>query len=221
MMKNVLCFATVTVVTLLLVACSSKKQSDGHRQEEPMEMAGDDHSAHADMQMGAGEPTDASIYNVSSAWKTRYGNTIKLDSLRGKVQVVAMVYTYCEHACPRILADMKRIEGALNQDALSKTNFTIVSIDPERDSPQRLRQFADENNLSDNRWTLLNGDQGDILELAALLGFKYKRVSETDFTHSNMITVLNKEGEVTYQRNKLVDKPTDAVSSIEKLASGG
>src|SRR5699024_12385917 len=108
----------------------------------------------------------AAIYNVSSAWKTRYGHTIRLDSLRGKGQVVAMVYSDCEHACPRILADMKRIEGALNQDALSKTNFTIVSIAPERDSPQRLRQFADENKLSDNRWPLLNGDQGDILELA-------------------------------------------------------
>src|SRR5699024_2325188 len=207
MMKNVLCFATVTVVTLLLVACSSKKQSDGHRQEEPMEMAGDDHSAHADMQMGAGEPTDASIYNVSSAWKTRYGNTIKLDSLRGKVQVVAMVYTYCEHACPRILADMERIEGALNQDALAKARFTIVSIDPARDSPQRRRHLTGDDQLSDNRWTLLTGDQGGILELAALLGFKYKRVSQTDFTHSKMITVLHKEREVTYQRNKLLDKP--------------
>src|SRR5699024_12488727 len=121
----------------------------------------------------------AAIYNVSSAWKTRYGHTIRLDSLRGKVQVVAMVYTCCEHACPRILADMKRIEGALNQDALSKTNFTIVSIDPERDSPQRLRKFADENNLSHNRGTSLNGEQGDILELAALLGLKAKRVCDT------------------------------------------
>lgn len=220
-MKNSLLLTAIIIFTFLLAACSSKEQSDDHHQEQKMAMSSGDHSAHADMQMGAGEPSDESIYNVSSSWKTRHGNDIKLDSLRGKVQVVSMVYTHCEYACPRILADMKRIRDALSDEALTGTNFTIVSIDPERDTPQRLQQFAEENDLSEQQWTLLNGDQGDILELAALLGFKYKRVSESDFTHSNMITILNKEGEVVYQRNKLVDKPTAAVRAIEKLSSEG
>jgi len=220
-MKNLLPLTAIMVFTLLLTGCSSEEQFDHSQQEEQMGMSAEDHSAHANMEMGAEEPTGESIYNVSSRWKTRHGNTISLDSLRGKVQVVAMVYTHCEHACPRILADMKRIRDSLSDQAQAGTNFTIVSIDPERDTPQQLQQFADENNLSDDQWTLLNGDQGDILELAALLRFKYKRVSDTDFTHSNMITVLNKEGEVAYQRNKLVDKPAEAVSSIEKLSSEG
>lgn len=184
-------------------------------------MSDDEHAAHADMEMemGADEPTDESIYNVNSTWQNRHGESVGMNSLRGKVQVVAMVYTHCEHACPRILADMQRIRDGLREEALSATNFTIISIDPERDTPGRLTDFARENNLSDDQWTLLNGDEGDVLEIAALLGVKYKRISDTDFTHSNMITVLNKEGEVAYQRKQLSDQQGKVINVINNLSS--
>lgn len=179
-----------------------------------------DHSAHAEMKMESNEPTDESIYNVNSSWKNRNGDEVKLRDLQGKIQVVAMVYTHCEYACPRILADMKRIRDALSNEALPNTHFTIISIDPERDTPERLNTFAKENDLNKQYWTLLNGAQGDVLEVAALLGVKYKRISKTDFTHSNIITVLNKKGEVIHQKEKLTDQHTETVSTIESLISG-
>lgn len=205
--------ALFIAVGFLLGDCSNESQEK--KQSETM-----DHSAHANMDMGTEEPSDESIYNVSSSWQTRHGNAVALDSLRGKVQVLAMVYTSCEYACPRILSDMKRIRDGLSEEALEHTNFTIVSIDPERDTPEKLHQFAQENDLSNEQWTLLQGTDGDILELAALLGFKYKRISVTDFTHSNLITVLNKEGEIAYQRKKLTDNPTETITKIEELTAG-
>jgi protein SCO1/2 len=205
------CFAAVG---FLLGGCSGK--SDKAKQTETSM----DHSAHANMDMGTGEPTEESIYNVSSKWQNRYGNTVNLDSLRGKTQVLAMVYTSCEYACPRILADMKRIRDGLSEKVLQVTNFTIVSIDPERDTAEKLNQFAKENDLNNQQWTLLRGKNGDILELAALLGFKYKRISKTDFTHSNLITVLNSEGEIVYQRNKLTDNPLETIKRINEIVPG-
>jgi protein SCO1/2 len=112
------------------------------------------------------------------------------------------------------MADMKRIREEIPSDKLNETNFVIVSIDPERDTPERFREFAQENDLSDEQWILLHGNQGDVLELAALLGVKFQRISETDFSHSNMITLLNKQGEVVYQRKKLTDKPEQFVNHI-------
>ncbi|MDR8393930.1 SCO family protein [Aliifodinibius sp. S!AR15-10] len=200
-------------ISITLIACSS----EGQKQAKTNETESHDHSAHANMDMGSSEPTDESIYNVSSVWKNRHGKELELSSLRGKVQIVAMVYTHCEYACPRILADMKRIRDQLSGDALANANFVIISIDPERDTPERLNTFATENDLNEETWTLLNGDQGDVLEIAALLGVKYKRISPTDFTHSNMITVLNKEGEVIHQREKLADQQTETVEVIESL----
>lgn len=212
-MNNRLLIVVTLAIGILLGACSGKNEE----QQSEKQMTSGDHAAHAQMKMASGEPTDESIYNVSSVWQNRYGHEVTLDSLRGKVQVVAMVYTHCEFACPRILADMRRIRDRLSEEELNSTNFVIVSIDPERDTPERLQNFAAENDLSDEHWTLLNGDQGDILELAALLGVKYKRISKTDFTHSNMISVLNKKGEIVHQRKKLGDDPVAIVEAIQKL----
>jgi protein SCO1/2 len=209
-------FSVVAILVFVLIGCSGDGgQTDKSSQAKISE---NNHTAH-NMQMDAAEPSEESIYNVSSTWKNRHGEELQLNQLRGKVQVVAMVYTHCEHACPRILADMQRVKDNLESEVAAQTHFTIISIDPERDTPDRLKTFANENNLSEEKWTLLNGGNGDVLEIAALLGVKYKRVSDTDFTHSNMITVLNKEGEVVHQRKKLEDQQHDILAAIEQNAN--
>lgn len=210
-------FTLIITIVILAVSCSREHQNnESHSAQMNEEM---DHSTHADLTIESGEPTDESIYNVDSTWRNRDNREITLSDLRGEVQVVAMVYTYCEFACPRILADMKRVRQGLSDQALVNTNFIIISIDPERDTPERLTNFADENDLDSEHWTLLNGSQGDILEIAALLGVRYKRISESDFTHSNMISVLNSEGEIVYQRKQLTDSQSEIIQSIERLVS--
>lgn len=209
--------SVLMIISFLAASCSGEQQnSEMHSEHMDEEM---EHSAHEELAMKSGEPTGESIYNVSSTWKNRDNREISLSDLRGKVQVVAMVYTHCEFACPRILADMQRVRQGLSDHARENTNFVIISIDPERDTPERLSDFADENGLSNDHWTLLNGSQGDILEAAALLGVRYKRISETDFTHSNMITVLNIEGEIVHQRKQLTDNQSGIIQSIERLLS--
>lgn len=220
-MRNHPTLATLLLGLLLTASgCSgSGEHQPGERPETADARQAADHSGMSDMGMEAGEPSEGSIYHLESSWKNRHGRSVTLDTLRGSIQLIAMVYTHCEHACPRILADMKRIRDELSPRALERTHFTIVSIDPERDTPDRLAQFARENDLSEQQWTLLNGGEGDILELAAVLGVRYKRVSESDFVHSNMITVLDQEGVITYQRKQLADSPQPVVEAIEKKAS--
>ena len=203
----------LTALTILLF-CLFTGCSNDHEKQAAHE--DNSHTSHASMETG--EPSDHSIYHAGSTWLNRNGEEVALEDLSGKVQVVAMVYTYCEFACPRILADLKRIESSLTDVELKNTNFLIVSIDPERDTPDRLTSFAEENNLSSRQWTLLNGNEGDILELAALLGVKYKRISEEDFSHSNIITVLNKDGEVAHRQEKIGDQPTNTIRAIKNLA---
>jgi protein SCO1/2 len=197
---------------LALGSCSAKRErSPGG---EHSKQASHDHAPMED-----GEPTDNSIYHVESTWTTQGGKQIQLKGLQGKIQVVAMVYTHCEFACPRILADMKRIRSSLSETEQEQTNFVIVSIDPDRDTPRRLKEFAVENNLASDNWTLLHGKPGNILELAALLDVKYKRISDTDFTHSNIITVLDRQGEIAFQQMKLGDQPVNAVQAIKSLTN--
>lgn len=141
------------------------------------------------------EPADMSVFHLTSRWTDQTGTVRELDELGGRMQVVALVYTRCAFACPRVIADMKRIEAA-SEDV----GFVLVSIDPARDTPEQLRSFAEGARLSPERWTLLTGDDGDLLELAAVLGIRYRRVSENDFMHSNVLTVLDEDGEIVHRQ---------------------
>jgi protein SCO1 len=175
-----------------------------------------DHQAATADAMPATDPADFSIYHAQSVWTDQLGERRPLDSLAGRVQVVGMVYTSCAYACPRMMLDMKRIEGELVGDA--EVGFVLVSIDPERDTPERLADYARGARLDPDRWTLLHGDPGDILELAALLGVQYRRMADGEFVHSNFLTILDAQGRVVHRQMGLGADPRDTLEVIRSLA---
>ena len=160
--------------------------------------------------------TDASIYQVESAWTNDFGKALQLRDLRGKPQVITMFFASCEYACPILANDMKRIESALPDDVRSGVGFTLVTFDTERDTVEELAKFREKQEF-DSKWTLLRGAPDDVLELAALLGIKYKQDARGQFAHSNVILVLNAEGEIVHQQVGL-NQPVDAtVQAIRNL----
>jgi protein SCO1/2 len=153
------------------------------------------------VEMEAVDPAhNMSIYQVSSDWTTQDGERVKLGNLAGKTRVAAMAYTSCEVACPRIVASMKRIQKKAHS---AEVGFVLISIDPERDTPAALKAYARKMNLDESDWILLTGSPDDVLELAALLGVRYRKMADGEFAHSNIITVLNVQGEIVYQQNGL------------------
>lgn len=161
------------------------------------------------------EPSEFSVYDLEASWQDQQGLTLRLDDLRGRPRVVALVYTSCAHACPMILKDMKRIEGELKAAGVD-AGYVMVSIDPDRDTPQRLAEYALSTRLDPNDWTLLTGSDDGVLELAALLGVRYRRVSDTDFEHSNVITLLDEEGRIVYRQVGLGSEPAALVKAATK-----
>lgn len=172
----------------------------------------DAHAHHAHHTgLAAGEHTDLSIYNLDSSWWDQHGELRPLDSLGGRVQVVSMVYTHCAYTCPRILMDLKQVEAQTDQDV----GFVLVSIDPERDTPDRLGYFAESTHLGADRWTLLGGEDDAVLELATLLGIKYRRDSDTDFSHSNSMLVLDRNGEIVFRQDGLGEDLSQMIAAIQ------
>jgi protein SCO1/2 len=133
------------------------------------------------------------------------------------VQLVAMIYTNCSYACPRIIADLKRIENSLEAYKREEVSIVLVSMDPARDTPEKLQQFAKANKLDPKRWVLLTSGQDNIRELAALLNMKYKTELDGEISHSNIITVLNPAGEILHQQEGLGIDPDETVKSIKGL----
>lgn len=161
--------------------------------------------------------TNKSLYQVDTTWTTDTGQALKLGALRGRPRVVAMFFASCEYACPIIVHDLKRLEAALPAELRERAAFVLVSFDSARDTPAALRAYRQRMELDEQRWTLLRGEPDDVLELAALLGVKYKRDARGQFAHSNLITVLNAEGEIVHQLTGLNQDVAETARIMERL----
>lgn len=167
------------------------------------------------------ELTANSIYQINSKWKNQFNNEVDIRSLQQNTQVIAMIFANCNYACPLLVNDMRQIENKLSSKELANIKFTLFSIDPERDTPERLIKFADDQKLNFSRWQLLTGNRNDIDDLAAMLGFRYKKESDGSFSHSNIITILNANGEIKHQVVGLQQDISSTVKIIQDIITKG
>jgi protein SCO1/2 len=174
----------------------------------------------ASMALMAVELPDNSIYHVDSNWTNQSNETVNIASLNGNVQVVAFVYTYCEHSCPIILAKLQLIEKSISPEQKDDIRFLLISLDPERDTPTVLNHYMIEKDLDVAHWQMFSGKPDDVLELSALLGVRYKPMNNDakDISHSNMITVLDKKGRIHYQMKGLDASFEQVVAEISAAA---
>lgn len=161
--------------------------------------------------------TDKSIYQVDVLWKSDFDKSFKLEQLRGQPQLIVMFFASCQYACPVLVHDLKRIEETLPAELRSRVGITLVTFDSERDTVQALHAFRQRWELPADRWTILRAEPDDVLELAALLGVKFKKEASGQFAHSNLITILNREGEIVHQIAGLQQDPEIAAKLLRGL----
>jgi protein SCO1 len=152
--------------------------------------------------INGGSISDNSIYQLNSQWINQDGQKVSLKSFIGKQVVLTMFFASCVYACPLLVNDMQKMESSLSEKNKNNYRFILVSIDPERDTPAKLKTYAKEHKLDLSRWTLLTGKSEEIMELALLVGFKYKKDNNGNYSHSNLITLLNEKGEISHQQYK-------------------
>ena len=162
------------------------------------------------------EISGESVYNLTSTWTTQKKEILKLDHFKDKIVIAAMVFTHCESACPRIVADMQRIESSLSEKELEQITFLLISMDPERDTPARLTEFSSEHKLNAN-WTLICSSLDATMEIANVLGVKVKKLENGGFDHSNIIHVFEQEGVIVHQQNGFAVEQDETLKAIRNL----
>ena len=159
--------------------------------------------------------SDRSIYQLDARWTDDAGKIVSLATLRGRPVVVAMFFAQCEYACPVLVHDMKRLRAALPEALRDKAHVVLVTFDTERDTPAALRAFRERMTL-DAQWTLLRGETTAVQELAMLLGVKFKQDARGQFAHSNLLTLLNAEGEIVHQHAGLNGDISEAAKVLAR-----
>lgn len=153
-----------------------------------------------------------SLYQLTGIWTDQNNKAITLDQLKGKVTLVAMIFTHCGYACPKMVDNMKAVENALSDKFKDKVRFVLVTFDPERDTAERLKQYAEIKGL-DKDWSLLHGDKSQVRMLSMLLQLQYSQLPNGDFNHSNILTVLDEHGAIAKQFEGL-DLQTTAILEV-------
>ncbi len=158
--------------------------------------------------------TRTSLYQADGTFTDDSGKTFRLAELRGRPVVVNMFFATCGYACPLTVTDLLAVQSRLSPELRKDTVFVLVSFDLARDTVAALAQYRSARQL-DSNWILLRGDDASVRELAALLGVKYKQEADGSFAHSNLFTILNREGEVVHQRTGLSGGLDAALTALE------
>ena len=145
------------------------------------------------------ENADSSIFLLDSKWQNQDAEELHLKDLKGKNLVMVMIFTSCRTACPILVGDMKKIHAKIEKNKLKDTSLVLISIDPTNDTPEVLKKFAAERNMDSEPWIFLRSDEESTREFANVLAVKYKKISPIEFSHSNIISVFNRNGELVSQ----------------------
>lgn len=145
------------------------------------------------------DSANSSIFLLDSKWQNQDAEELQLKDLKGKNLVMVMIFTSCRTACPILVGDMKKIHAKIEKNKLKDTSLVLISIDPTNDTPEVLKKFAAERNMDSQPWIFLRSDEESTREFANVLAVKYKKISPIEFSHSNIISVFNRNGELVSQ----------------------
>ena len=123
------------------------------------------------------------------------GGQLSLSDLRGKVVLLYFGYTFCPDACPTTLSELKKVPAALG-DRADEVQVVMVSVDPQRDTPEVLREYL---SYFDPSFLGLTGTEEEVLAAATPLGIYFSAhegsaASGYLVDHTTTILVIDKAG---------------------------
>jgi protein SCO1 len=127
------------------------------------------------------------------------GEEVTLESLRGKVLAVAFIYTWCPDICPMLTDKMARVQDELGADFGTEVAFVSITFDPERDTPEVLKEYAEAFDADLEGWSFLTGEPEIVREVARRYGVAVAAGPEGQIDHSLLTTLVDRHGTMRVQ----------------------
>jgi protein SCO1/2 len=122
------------------------------------------------------------------------GRVIRLSEFRGQVLAFTFIFTRCPYPdfCPRMTDLFARAQKHLagEPDAPKNVRFLSISFDPEHDTPELLRVYAERHNYDPSRWTLATGAWDQLEPLTGHFGLLFGRDVPPEKMEHNLRTVV-------------------------------
>jgi protein SCO1/2 len=127
------------------------------------------------------------------------GKEVTLQDLRGKVVAVAFIYTWCPDVCPMLTDKMARVQDELGPHFGTKVAFVSITVDPERDTPAVLKEYAEELDADLAGWSFLTGTKAAIRDVAHSYGVAVREAADGQIDHTLLTTLVDRQGTMRVQ----------------------
>jgi protein SCO1/2 len=137
------------------------------------------------------------------------------DLLKGKAVAINVIYTSCTDECPLETARMAEVQRQLGAHAGKDVLFYSISIDPEHDTPQVLKAYAEKFNVGPG-WLFLTGKKEDIKLVTKKLGLSRNSDALNRDGHASSL-MLGNEPQGQWMRNSAVDNPSFLAATMRSF----
>ncbi|WP_281889410.1 SCO family protein [Paenibacillus sp. YYML68] len=127
------------------------------------------------------------------------GKEVSLADTAGKAKLVYFFFSTCPDVCPPSTYTLSKIQNVLKDKGAfgSKTALMSITFDPTKDTPERLKEFADRYNPDYSAWYFLRGEEKATIELAEKFGVLVAKDPQGDsWTHSNLFLLVDGKGDL-------------------------
>ena len=117
------------------------------------------------------------------------------DDFEGKILVVDFFFTTCPSICPIMTKQMARLQWLLEDPAYEDVRFLSHTVNPEYDTPEVLKEYAETEGADLRRWTFVTGEKDKIYDqgfYGYLLSTQEDEAAPGGFLHSPMFVLVDK-----------------------------
>ena len=142
---------------------------------------------------------------------------VALKQLRGKALAITFIFASCADTCPLLTAKMAGIQNRLGKDFGSKVNFILITVDPDRDTPEVLKRYAGANKANSPGWFFLTGTTAEIRDVAKRYGIYYKKMPRGDIDHTFLTSLVDQSGTIRVQYMGVRFNPDEMLRDLQSL----
>jgi len=142
---------------------------------------------------------------------------VSLTALRGKVVLLDFVFTSCPGPCPILTGILRDVREGLSPADRARVQLVSITLDPERDTPEVLREYASQRKIDPQGWSFVTGPIADVDAVARAYGVGSVRAPSGEIDHTVATFLIDGEGRIARRYLGTTHEPAAIRADVVEL----